>query len=103
MENTAISRAEHEEFCRRLDEENHRQNRRIDLLEQNIERLAALTTAVEKLATNMESMLREQERQGKRLATLEGRDGERWRKAAGYVLTAILGLMLGFIFRQLGL
>ncbi len=103
MENTAISRAEHEEFCRRLDEENHRQNRRIDLLEQNIERLAALTTSVEKLATNMESMLREQERQGKRLATLEGRDGERWRKAAGYVLTAILGLMLGFIFRQLGL
>ena len=103
MENTAISRAEHEEFCRRLDEGNHRQNRRIDLLEQNIERLAALTTSVEKLATNMESMLREQERQGKRLATLEGRDGERWRKAAGYVLTAILGLMLGFIFRQLGL
>ena len=103
MENTAISRAEHEEFCRRLDEENHRQNRRIDLLEQNIERLAALTTSVEKLATNMESMLREQERQGKRLATLEGRDGERWRKAAGYVLTAILGLMLGFIFRQHGL
>ena len=103
MENTAISRAEHEEFCRRLDEENHRQNRRIDLLEQNIERLAALTTSVEKLATNVESMLREQERQGRRLATLEGRDGERWRKAAGYVLTAILGLMLGFIFRQLGL
>jgi len=103
MENTAISRAEHEEFCRRLDEENHRQNRRIDMLEQNVGRLAALTTSVEKLATNMESMLREQERQGKRLETLESRDGELWRKVVGYIVTAVLGIVIGFVFRQIGL
>lgn len=103
MENTAISRAEHEEFCRRLDEENRRQNQRLQVLEQSVERLAALTTAVERLATNMESMLREQERQGKRLERLESRDGEMWRRLAGYIATAVCGIVIGFVFRQLGM
>ena len=33
---TPISRAEHEEFSRRLEEENQRQNRRIQLLEDSV-------------------------------------------------------------------
>ena len=45
---------------------------------------------------------REQEKQGKRLETLESRDGEMWRKAVGYVLTAILGIVIGFVFTQIG-
>lgn len=97
-----ITRAEHEEFARRQDEENKRQNRRIDLLEQNVEKMGALTTSVEKLATNMESMLKEQEKQGKRLETLESRDGEMWRKVVGYIVTAIVGIILGFVFTQIG-
>ena len=50
----------------------------------------------------MESMVKEQEKQGKRLETLESRDGEMWRKAVGYVLTAILGIVIGFVFTQIG-
>lgn len=38
-----ISRAEHEEFCRRIDEENRRQNCRIELLEENAQRIGTLT------------------------------------------------------------
>lgn len=100
---TPIARAEHEEFCRRMDEENRRQNRRIELLEQSVEKMSNLTASVEKLATNMENMLREQERQGKRLETLEGRDGEHWRKTVGYIATAVLGIIIGFIFQQFGM
>lgn len=98
-----ITRAEHEEFRRRLEEENRRQDKRIELLEQNVEKMGSLTTSVEKLATNMESMLREQEKQGKRLETLEGRDGEMWRKVAGYIATAIVGIIIGFVFKQIGM
>lgn len=98
-----ITRAEHQEFAKRQDEENKRQNRRIDLLEQNVEKMGALTTSVEKLATHMESMLKEQEKQGKRLETLEGRDGEMWRKITGYIITAIIGIVIGFIFTQVGM
>lgn len=98
-----ITRAEHEEFRKRLEEENKRQDRRIELLEENVREMGALTTSVEKLAQSMESMVKEQEKQGKRLEVLESRDGEMWRKVVGYVVTAVIGIVLGFVFTQIGM
>lgn len=103
MENTTISRAEHDEFARRQDEENKRQNKRLDAIEVTVREIGTLTTSVAKLAASMESMLKEQERQGERLETLEGRDGEMWRKVTGYIITAVLGIVLGFIFTRIGM
>lgn len=100
---TPITRAEHEEFRRRLEEENKRQDKRIELLENNFEKMGALTASVEKLAQSMQSMLKEQEKQGKRLETLEGRDGEKWRTVVSYVITAVISIVLGFIFAQIGM
>ena len=77
----AITRAEHEEF----------------------RKIGALTTSVEKLALSMESMAKEQERQGERMEVLEGRDGEMWRKVVGYIATAVIGIVLGFVFTQIGM
>ncbi|OUN81990.1 hypothetical protein [Gemmiger sp. An50] len=51
----------------------------------------------------IEHMLKEQENQGKRLEILEGRDGEQWRKVVGYAITAVLGIALGYIFKQIGM
>lgn len=100
---TPITRAEHEEFRRRLEEENGRQDKRISLLEDNMRELSALTTSVEKLAVSLENMVKEQEKQGKRLETLEARDGEMWRKVVGYIVTAVVGILLGFIFTEIGI
>ena len=74
-----ITRAEHEEFRRRLEEENRRQDKRIELLEDNMRELNQLTASVGKLASSIESMVKEQEKQGRRLETLEDRDGAMWR------------------------
>ena len=98
-----ISRKEHEEFCRRLDEENSRQNRRIELLEESTREMGALAASVEKLAVNMGNMVKEQEKQGKRLEILEGRDGEKWRKVVGYIGTTVLGIILAYVAMKLGL
>ena len=100
---TTISRAEHEEFAKRIEEENHRQNRRIEILEKNMQQLAALTSSVEKLAYSIEEMVKEQESQGNRLEKLESKDGERWRSVSSYVITVIIGLVLGYIFQQAGM
>lgn len=100
---TPITRAEHEEFRRRLEEENKRQDKRIELLEENVRELGQLTNSVGKLATSVESMVKEQEKQGKRLETLEGRDGEMWRKVVGYIATAVAGIIIGFVFNQFGM
>ncbi len=103
MEQEYISRREHNEFCKRIEEENHRQNRRLELLEESFEQQKELTVSVQKLALSMESMLKEQEKQGKRLETLEGRDGEKWRNVTGYIITFIVGLVVSYIFSQIGI
>lgn len=86
---SCITRAEHEEFTKRMEAEHTRQNRRIELLEENVERLGRITSAVERLATNMEGMLKEQERQGERLDKLEGKPGENWNGMVKSILAAI--------------
>ncbi|WP_350336465.1 hypothetical protein QMP28_04695 [[Clostridium] symbiosum] len=109
MDGDYISREEHNEFRRsmdaenkRLEDENNRQNHRLEILEETVKQVASISTSVEKLALNMENMLKEQVSQGKRLETLESRDGDMWRKAVGYAVTAIIGIVLGYIFKQLG-
>lgn len=98
-----ITRAEHEEFRRRMEEEHSRVNKRLEMLEENTEKLNKLNTSIEKLAVNMESMLKEQVQQGKRLSVLENRDGEKWRSVVGYVITLIVGLAVGYIATSVGI
>lgn len=97
------SRSEHEEFCKRIDAENGRQNKRLELLEGNTKQINSLTTSVEKLAQSIQLMCKEQEQQGARLESLESRDGEMWKQVTGYVLTTLIGLAIGFFFKQFGL
>ena len=89
-----ITRAEYEEYQKRMEQEDHRQNTK---------QINALTVSIEKLAQSVESMVREQEAQGKRLVSLESKDGEMWRKVVGYVITAVIGIVLGFAFTQIGM
>ena len=84
-----ISRAEHEEFARRIDAQEKRQDRRLELLEENVREIGALTVSVQKLVQSLELMVKEQEQQGKRLQALESRDGEKWRKLMGYIATSL--------------
>lgn len=112
---TPITRAEHEEFIRRMDtenkrmaDENDRQNKRIEVLENNMNQvitrqLTTLTTTIEKLNLSMSNMLREQTEFSRRLGALENRDGEKWRQVMGYAFTAVVGIVLGFLFRRIGL
>ena len=51
--------------------------------------IGALTVSVQKLAQSLQSMVKEQEQQGRRLQALESRDGEKWRKLMGYIATAL--------------
>ena len=86
-----------------MEEAHKRQDKRISLLEESVEQNRTLAISVEKLAVNMENMLKEQEQQSKRLEIIESRDGEMWRKITGYVVTAVIGIILGFIFNYIGL
>lgn len=98
-----ISREEHEEFAKRMEAENHRQNRRLDLLESTVQQIGDIAASVEKMAISLQSMVKEQEQQGRRLAVLENRDGEMWRKALSYAVTVLVGAVIGFLLKQIGM
>ena len=103
MENNVISRAEHEEFRKRIEAEDNRQNRRLEIIEKNVQQIQELVTSVEKMAISLQSMVKEQEQQGQRLEALETRDGEMWRKVTGHIVTVIIGIVIGYIFKQIGM
>lgn len=102
MENT-ISREEHEEFARRIEDERKRTNHRLTTLEDSVQQIRELTASVERLALSVESMAKSQNRQEARLEELEGRDGEMWRNIKWYLLTLVIGVIAGVIFSQIGL
>lgn len=93
----------HEEFAKRVSEENDRQNHRLSNLESMIAQISNIMSSVERLATNMEHMAKEQQDQGERLKLLESQDGEMWRKIVSYTITAIISIILGFLASKLGL
>lgn len=94
---TTITRVEHEEFARRMEDEHQRISKRLSVLEEKVEQTYELSLLVQKLATNMENMWQELTRQGARLDVIEKRDGETWRKLQYYLITALVGAAVGFI------
>ena len=116
-----ISRAEHEEFVKRMEGDHKRIDKRLALLEKSVEENKAIALSVRELAQSVKDMCKEQERQGKRLETLENRigdsndrldkrleelesrDGQKWRQVVSYVTTAIISIILGFLASQFGL
>ena len=101
MENY-ISRQEHDEFVKRMQDEHKRIHYRITDTEKKVDKIYDLTSSVERLATSIESMAKEQKEQGERLEELEARDGETWRKVNWYILTLAIGAVAGAVFTMIG-
>ena len=95
MDGNMISRQEHEEFARRIDAENERQNRRIALLEENGQHINAMTVSIEKMAVNMENMLAEQRKLGDRMEVLEKEPAETHKQIKMTVITALVSAIVG--------
>ena len=103
MDSTPITRAEHEEFCRRIEAEDNRQNERLEILEEQTKQFTDLVLSVRELAQSVKQLAEIQKAQGEKLDELESRDGDMWRRVSGYVITSIIGLVVGYLFRKLGL
>lgn len=97
MDGNYISRQEHEEFSRRQDAENERQNRRLQLLEDTVRQINDLTVSVREMAVSMKSMLEEQKAQGERLEALEKEPAEAHKQIKMSVITAVISAVVGAV------
>ena len=93
-----IERPEHEEMLKRMEEEHERINYRLKLLEDAVRQFSSLALSVERLAINMERMVEEQEKQGRRLEALEEVPKKNWDSLKygimGAIATAIGGAVV---------
>ena len=110
MDGQYVSMEVHKEFEKRmisenqrLSDEDKRQNKRIEALEDTVRQIGDLTTSVKELAVSMKNMAKLQEQQGQDIEELKNRDGEMWRKVMGYIVTAVIGAVITLVFTQIGM
>lgn len=99
---TPITRAEYEEHNRRMEDEHHRMNRRIEIVEDDIRSFQKIATSVEKLAIGVENMTEEQKRQGDQIGELKDRidqkekePGNTWKRVKDKFVDTFVGLVAG--------
>lgn len=110
MDGQYVSMEVHKEFEKRmisenqrLSDEDKRQNKRIEALEDTVRQIGDLTASVKELAVSMKNMAKLQEQQGQDIEELKNRDGEMWRKVMGYIVTAVIGAVITLVFTQIGM
>lgn len=81
----------HQEFCKRIEAEDNRQNKRIERLEEGQMQISKLVTSVEVLATNIKTMSDELSKQGQRLEEIESTPKKRWETIVACIITGLIG------------
>ena len=103
MEGTFVERGVFSEYQRRLEDQKSRWDKRLEMLENNVQQIHALTANIEKLTISVQNMAQAQAEYSERLKAIENRDGEMWRKIVGYALTAGAGFLLAALLRGAGI
>ena len=75
---------------------------RINKIEGIVEEIHKLTLSVEKLTLTLGNVVKEQESQESRIDSIEARDAEMWRTFVKYIITAVTGVVVGFVMRTVG-
>jgi hypothetical protein len=91
----------HNEFAKRIEETDKRQDHRITELEQNFKVVQELVVSTRELAVSMETMAKELEKQGNCLRELEFKPVKRWELIVTSVITGIIGALLGMMMKGL--
>lgn len=103
MDGNYLSKAVHDEFARRMEDEHKRQNKRITDLEDQVGDIGALTASVASLAKSVEQMAKSQEKQGQRLEALEQKPAKRWESIVEKALLVFVTALVTFALSKFGL
>lgn len=84
----------HKEFEKRVEEENDRQNHRLESLETGLKEVNKIAGSVERLVTQIETLTKEISKQGERLEEIEKKPAKRWDVVITGALSAIVGALM---------
>ena len=102
MNEEFVSIEVHNEFAKRIEAEDERQNKRLTKLEDAVSQMTELTVSVKELAANMANMAKEQSKFGDRLEAIEAKPAQNWEKLVWAIGGAIIVALIEFVLKQLG-
>ena len=102
MNEEFVSIEVHNEFAKRIEAEDERQNKRISKLEDAVGKIGELTVSIKELATNVSNMAKEQGKFGDRLEAIEAKPAQNWEKLVWAIGGAVIVALIEFVLKQLG-
>ncbi len=87
----------HNEFVKRIDAEDSRQNKRIEIIEAKQAQISELVASVQVLAANVENIAKEINKQSQRLDEIEGIPKKRWETIIACIITGILSAVISAV------
>ena len=98
-----ITRFEYDERQKRIDDENNRQNHRIDKLETITDQIAEMAASIKAMVVTMQAMQKEQEEQGKRLTDIEKKPADNWNQLVYSLIAMVATAAVTYILMKGGL
>lgn len=98
-----VSRVEYDERMKRIEDEDRRQNHRIDKLETITDQIADMAASIKAMVVTMQSMQKEQEEQGKRLTEIEKKPADNWNNLVYTLIALVATAAVTYILTKGGL
>ena len=86
---------EHKEYAKRMEDEHHRQNKRIEILEENYKQLTELTMSVREQTMIINTMSQEIKRQGEQISKIVNEPANRWQRIKDKAIDTVVGVIVG--------
>ena len=103
MDDKYLKEDVHEEFAKRVDEHQARQDKRLDGLEERYRQIQDLNTSVQRIAISIEVMTKELAKQGERFEAIEKEPASNWKKFLWLLFSALMGALLVVVGQSIGL
>lgn len=98
-----VSRVEYDERMKRIEDEDRRQNHRIDKLETITDQIADMAASIKAMVVTMQAMKKEQEDQGDRLREIEKKPADNWNNLVYTIIAMVATAAVTYIFTKGGL
>ena len=98
-----VTRYEYDERQKRIDDENNRQNHRIDKLENLTEQLSDMAASIKVMAVSLQGMQAEQKEQGERLKKIEEEPADKWNSLVKTIITVVATAFVTYFLAKGGL
>ena len=86
-----------------MEEEDNRQNKRLEECEQRIRAVGEIVRSLDRLTVSVEQMAVEVQKQGERLENIEKEPADMWKKATWEVIKYVIAIILGVVAVKIGI